>query len=51
MKALIITIAMALGLGFFSTPSFATGYVVNGHAASQAEAQLLAPMASNQAPG
>jgi hypothetical protein len=42
MKTLITTITvLALGLGFLSTPSFASGYVVNGHAASPAEAQLL----------
>jgi hypothetical protein len=41
MKQILITIAMALGLGFLSTPSFATGYIVNGHAASPAEAQHL----------
>ena len=41
MKQTIITTALALGLGFLSTPSFAAGYVVNGHAASQGEAQLL----------
>jgi hypothetical protein len=41
MKTLIITTALALGLGFFSTASFAAGYVVNGHAASPVEAQLL----------
>jgi len=41
MKTLIITAVLALGLGFFSIPSFATGYVVNGQPASQAEAQLL----------
>ncbi len=28
-------------LGLLSAPSFASGYVVNGHAASPAEAQLL----------
>ena len=42
MKTLITTTALALGLGFLSTPSFASGYVVNGHAASPAEAQHLA---------
>jgi len=40
MKQILITIALALGLGLLSTPSFA-GYFVNGHAASPAEAQLL----------
>jgi hypothetical protein len=43
MKQTLITTALALGLGFLSTPSFASGYVVNGHAASPAEAlQLVA---------
>ncbi len=41
MKQTLITTALALGLGFISTPSFATGYIVNGHAASPAEAQHL----------
>ena len=41
MKQTLITTALALGLGFFSTPSFASGYIVNGHAASPAEAQQL----------
>jgi hypothetical protein len=41
MKQTLITTALALGLGFLSTPSFATGYTVNGHAASPAEAQHL----------
>ena len=41
MKTLITTIVLALGLSFFSAPSFANGYVVNGHAASPAEAQHL----------
>jgi hypothetical protein len=41
MKQTLITIALALGLGFLSTPTFASGYVVNGHAASPAEAQHL----------
>jgi hypothetical protein len=41
MKTLITTIALALGLGLFSVPSFASDYVVNGHAASPAEAQRL----------
>jgi hypothetical protein len=41
MKTLIITTVLALGLGFLSTPSFAGGYTVNGHAASPAEAQHL----------
>ena len=42
MKTLIITTTiLALGLGFLSTPSFASGYIVNGHTASPAEAQHL----------
>ena len=41
MKQTLTTIALALGLGLLSTPSFASGYVVNGHAASPAEAQHL----------
>ena len=41
MKQTLITIALALGLGLLSTSSFASGYVVNGHAASPAEAQHL----------
>ena len=41
MKQTLITTALALGLSFFSAPSFASGYVVNGHAASPAEAQVL----------
>jgi len=41
MKQTLITTFLALGLGFLSTPSFAGGYVVNGHAASPAEAQHL----------
>ncbi len=42
MKTLITTTVLALGLGFLgTTPSFAGGYIVNGHAASPAEAQAL----------
>jgi hypothetical protein len=37
----LITTTLALGLGFLSTPVFAGGYIVNGHAASPAEAQAL----------
>ncbi len=33
--------ALALGLGFLSTPSFAGSYIVNGRTASPAEAQHL----------
>ena len=41
MKQTLITTVLALGLGFLSTPSFAGSYIVNGHAASPAEAQHL----------
>ena len=41
MTKILITAAIALGLGLISAPSFAKGYVVNGHAASTAEVQLL----------
>jgi hypothetical protein len=42
MKTLITPTVLALGLGFLSTtPGFAGGYIVNGHAASPAEAQAL----------
>ena len=41
MKQTLITTALALGLGFLSTPSFAGSYTVNGRAASPAEAQHL----------
>ena len=41
MKQTLISTALALGLGLLSTPSFASGYVVNGHAASPTEAQHL----------
>jgi hypothetical protein len=46
-KTLNIAIAAALGLGLLGSPSFAgsptfASYVVNGHAASPAEMQLLA---------
>ena len=41
MKQTLITIALALGLGFLSSPSFAGSYIVNGQAASPAEAQHL----------
>ena len=41
MKKTLITGAVAVVLGLLSAPSFASGYVVNGHAASPAEAQLL----------
>jgi hypothetical protein len=41
MKQTLIIKALALGLGFLSTPSLASSYIVNGHAASPAEAQHL----------
>ncbi len=41
MKQTLITTALALGLSFFSAPSFAGGYIVNGHAASADEVQHL----------
>ena len=41
MTKTLITAALALGLGFLSTPSFAGSYIVNGRAASPAEAQHL----------
>jgi hypothetical protein len=40
MKALAI-VAVVMGLGRASPPTLVQGYVVNGHSASQAEAQLL----------
>jgi hypothetical protein len=42
MKKTLIIISLILGFGLFSAPAFAGGYVVNGHAASPAEAQALA---------
>ncbi len=42
MKKTLITSIVALGLGLFSSPAFAGGYTVNGHAATPAEMQLLA---------
>jgi hypothetical protein len=42
MKKTLTAIALVLGFGLFSAPGFAAGYVVNGHAASPAEAQALA---------
>jgi hypothetical protein len=41
MKQTLITTVVALGLGFLSSPSFAVSYIVNGRAASPAEAQHL----------
>ena len=49
MKQTLIITALALGLGFLSSPSFASSYVVNGRAASPAEAQHL--VASGVQPG
>ena len=50
MTKTLITTALALGLGFLSTPSFAAGsYIVNGRAASPAEAQHL--VATGAQPG
>ena len=49
MKQTLITTALALGLGFLSSPSFASSYIVNGRAASPAEAQHL--VASGVQPG
>lgn len=40
-KTLFTAAAVAVALGFFSAPTFAKSYVVNGHAASAAEAQHL----------
>jgi RsiW-degrading membrane proteinase PrsW (M82 family) len=40
-KTLITAAAVAVALGFFSAPSFAKSYIVNGHAASAAEVQHL----------
>jgi hypothetical protein len=40
MKTIIAT-AVAVAIGLLSTPTFAGSYVVNGHAASPAETQLL----------
>jgi hypothetical protein len=43
MKTTLTALVLILGFGLFSAPSFAaTGYVVNGRAASPAEAQALA---------
>ena len=41
MKQTLFTTVLALGLGFFSAPSFAAGYTVNGHAATATEVQHL----------
>jgi len=42
MKKTLVATVLALGLGLLGSPAFAGGYVVNGHAASPAEIQLLA---------
>ena len=49
MTKTLISTALALGLGFLSTPSFAGSYIVNGRTASPAEAQHL--VASGVQPG
>jgi hypothetical protein len=41
MTKTLITAAIAVALGFFSAPTFAKSYVVNGHAASAAEVEQL----------
>ena len=42
MKKTLITGAVAVVMGLLSAPSFATGYIVDGHAASPSEVRLLA---------
>jgi hypothetical protein len=42
MKRTLIIATLAAGLGFSSVPTFAKGYVVNGHTASAAEEHFLA---------
>jgi hypothetical protein len=42
MQRVLAIAAIALGLGMFNHPTYADGYVVNGHAASPTEVQLLA---------
>ena len=49
MTKTLITTALALVLGLLSAPSFAGSYIVNGRAASPAEAQHL--VASGIQPG
>jgi len=44
MKKTLVATVLALGLGLLGSPAFAGGYVVNGHAASPAEIQLLASL-------
>ena len=41
MKRILVITVLALGLGLVSVPSNAGRYVVNGHAATPTEAQLL----------
>lgn len=41
MQKTLITTVVAVGLGLLGTPSFASGYIVNGHPASPAEMQIL----------
>jgi hypothetical protein len=42
MKRTLVNAIIAFGLGVVATPTFASAYVVNGHAASAAETRLLA---------
>jgi len=42
MKKTLINAIVAFGFGVVTSPAFANAYVVNGHAASPAEARLLA---------
>jgi hypothetical protein len=42
MRKTLVNAIVVLGLGLATTPTFANAYVVNGHAASPAEACLLA---------
>jgi hypothetical protein len=41
MKKTLITAVVSMVLAFFSVPTFAKRYVVNGHVASTAEVQYL----------
>jgi hypothetical protein len=52
MTKTLITTALALGLGFLSTPSFAAGsYIVNGRAASPPRRSTWSPAAFSQVRG
>lgn len=42
MKKILVTSIVALGFGLLGSSAFASGYTVNGHAATPAETQLLA---------